>query len=422
MLTLLRERKRWLITALLFFISTVAFLDKQTLSVLAKTLEQILGYSSAEYSYIVIGFMAANGLGYLFAGRLIDRFGVRLSFAVALVVWSVAAMAHSLAAGWISLLLLRIVLGLGESFYTPAAARVLREWIPQRERGVCWSVFSIGNFMGAIIAPPLVAWLALHYHWRFSFLATGATGFLLLGAWFWLYDSPERHRTLSANERAVILAGRETAPVALENISTLALLRQPRILGFFFTRFITDPFTFFFMYWLPAYLQTSHGLSLATIGAMAWIPYLGADVGALTGGAISDWLVRHGLDARVARRRLMLVIACLTPITLVAVRVDSATLAIGLITVSMLLQAAWNTNMTTLIIETTPPQHVSRVVALTLMGGTIGGIITNLLTGRVLALAPSGYVRIFTVLGFIHLIAYAVMTLGLRKSEPASRP
>src|SRR5258708_17928377 len=229
MIAVLREHRRWLVTGLLFFISTIAFLDRQTLSVLEKTLEEILGFSAVEYYYIVLGFLIASGLGYLFAGRIIDRFGVRTSFAVALTLWSVAAVAHSLAAGWISLLLLRVVLGLGESFYTPAAARVLRDWIPRRERGVCWAVFSTGNFAGAMIAPPLVAWLALRYHWQFSFVATGASGFVLLGVWLWFYQSPERQPWLSAGERMVILKGRGSNPVAQENISNFRLLSQPAV-------------------------------------------------------------------------------------------------------------------------------------------------------------------------------------------------
>ena len=245
MIAILRERRRWLVAGLLFFISTIAFLDRQTLSVLEKTLQEILGFSAAEYSYIVAGFLIATGLGYLFAGGIIDRFGVRPSFAVALTVWSVAAVAHSLATGWISLLVLRVVLGLGESFYTPAAARVLRDWIPQRERGVCWAVFSTGNFIGAMIAPPLVAWLALHYHWQFSFVITGASGFVLLGVWLWFYHSPERHPRLSAAERTVILHGRGSNAVAQESISIFRLLSQPAVRSFFFTRFFTDPFTFF---------------------------------------------------------------------------------------------------------------------------------------------------------------------------------
>ncbi len=418
MLTFLHERRRWLIAGLLFFISTVAFLDRQTLSVLEKTLEKALNFSPKEYSYIVTAFLIATGLGYLFAGRIIDRFGVRITFAVALTAWSVAAMAHSLATGWVSLVVLRVLLGLGECFYTPSGARVLREWIPTRERGVCWAVFSTGNFMGAIIAPPLVAWLALHYHWQFSFIATGASGFLLLGAWLWFYDSPERHRLLSANERAVILAGRGPAPAVVDNMPTLELLSQPTVLGFFFTRFITDQFTFFFLFWLPGYLQTAHHFTLAKTGMIAWIPYLGSDVGALTGGAISDWLVRRGMDPRLARRRLLGVVACLTPLTVVVVLVGSVPLAIGLITLVNLLQAAWNTNLTTLIIESAPPQQVSRVVALTLMGGTIGGSIATLVTGRVISAV--GYVPVFAVLGFVHLAAYAVMTVGLRSAEADS--
>jgi len=421
--TILRERRRWLIAGLLFFISTIAFLDRQTLSVLEKTLESILGFSTVEYSYIVTGFLIATGVGYLFAGRIIDRFGVRTSFAVALSAWSVAAVAHSLAIGWISLLVLRVMLGLGESFYTPAAARVLRDWIPTRERGVCWAVFSTGNFVGAMIAPPLVAWLALRYHWQFSFVAAGASGFVLLGAWLWLYDSPERHPWLSAAERSTILNGRGSTLTAQQNVPTFRLITQPAIAGFFLTRLLTDPFTFFFLFWLPAYLQTSRGFTLSKTGMMAWIPYLGADLGALTGGAFSDWLVRRGVDPRHARRRILLVMACLTPLTLVAVRIGSVPLAVGLIVLVMFLQASWNTNLTTLIIESTVPQHVARVVALTLLGGIIGGSVSTLLTGHVIK--TFGYVPVFTALGFTHLTAYAILSAGLRcadarrKADPA---
>ena len=362
------------------------------------------------------GFLIATGLGYLFAGGIIDRFGVRSSFAIALtcVVCS-CCIAHSLATGWISFLMLRIVLGLGESFYTPAAARVLRDWIPQRERGVCWAVFSTGNFIGAMIAPPLIAWLALHYHWQFSFVITGASGFVLLGVWLWFYQSPERQPRLSAAERTRILHGRGSNTVAQENISIVRLLSQPAVRSFFFTRFLTDPFTFFFVYWLPAYFQTAHGFSLAKTGMMAWIPFLGADLGALTGGAVSDWLVRRGTDPSVARRRILFVVACLTPLTLVAVRVGSAQLAVSLITLVMFLQASWSTNLTTLIIESTPPQHVARVVALTLMGGTVGGGLSTLLTGHVIK--NLGYIPVFTALGFTHLTAYALMSISLRSQH-----
>jgi ACS family hexuronate transporter-like MFS transporter len=276
-------------------------------------------------------------------------------------------------------------------------------------------VFSTGNFVGAMIAPPLVAWLASHYHWQFSFVITGASGFVLLVVWLWFYHSPERQRWLSAAELTAILHGRGSNTVPQENISIFGLLSQPAVRSFFFTRFLTDPFTFFFLFWLPAYLQTSHGFSLIKTGMMAWIPFLGADLGALTGGAVSDWLVRRGMDSPLARRRILFAVACLTPLTLVAVRVGSAPLAISLITLVMFLQASWNTNLTTLIIESTPPQNVARVVALTLMGGTVGGGLSTLLTGRVIK--NLGYIPVFTALGFIHLTAFALMSISLRNER-----
>jgi ACS family hexuronate transporter-like MFS transporter len=211
------------------------------------------------------------------------------------------------------------------------------------------------------------------------------------------------------------LTGRGSTPAALENIPTFRLLCQPGVGSFFFTRFLTDPFTFFFLFWLPAYLQTSRGLALAKIGTMAWIPFLGADLGALASGALSDFLVRRGMDSRHARRRILLVVAFLTPLTIAAVRVGSAPLAVGLITVVMFLQAAWNTNLTTLIIESTPPQQVARVVALTLIGGTVGGGLSTLLAGYVIKTV--GYVPVFTALGFTHLTAYAIMSTGLRNDQ-----
>jgi ACS family hexuronate transporter-like MFS transporter len=278
-------------------------------------------------------------------------------------------------------------------------------------------VFSTGNFIGAMIAPPLVAWLALHYRWQLSFVITGASGFVLLGVWLWFYHSPEQQPWLSAAERTVILHGRGSNAVAQQDISMFRLLSQPAIRSFFFTRFLTDTITFFFLFWLPAYLQTSHGFSLAKTGMMAWIPFLGADLGALTGGAISDSLVRHGTDSRVARRRILFGVACLTPLTLLAVRV-SAPLALTLITLVMFLQAAWNTNLTTLIIESTLPQNVARVVALTLMGGSVGGGLSTLLAGHVIK--NLGYIPVFTALGFTHLTAYALMSISLRRQMRTS--
>lgn len=324
-------------------------------------------------------------------------------------------MAHAFATGWKSLLVLRFLLGLGESFATPAAAKVLSEWIPRRERALCTAVFSTGNFVGAMVAPPLVASVALHAHWSSAFLVTGGSGFALLAAWCVFYGPPEDHWLLSSKERAYILTQRPTAPFAFQRVSTLRLLRHPASLGFFCTRFLTDAFSYFFVFWIPFYLQSERSFSLAKLGLLAWIPYLAADVGTLGGGAASDWLVRRGWAARPARLRLMLIVACLTPLTLVAVRAGPLWIALGLICVVMAAQASWNNNLFTLTQESAPPEHVASVVAVSILGGTVGGSISNVFMGG--WVKSEGFVPIFTALGFVHLFAYFILRGFLRRAD-----
>jgi len=409
------QRRRWLIPALLFFVSTISYLDRQTLSVLAGTLRHDLGLTPTQYGTVVTSFLVAYGLGFCFSGRVIDRYGVKVSFAWALALWSSAAMLHSLATGYHSLIVYRFLLGLGESFATPTAAKVLTEWIPRKERGLATAVFSTGNFVGAMVAPPLVAWLTLSTRWQFSFLATGSLGFLLCGTWLWFYQSPEVHPMLEPEERAYILQERGSLPTRFGPVSTWRLLRHPVSFGFFCTRFFTDAFSYFFIFWIPAYFQSSRGFTLAMIGLLTWIPYLGADVGTLGGGALSDFLVRRGWNVRRARLRVILLAACLTPLTVVAVRVHSAGVAVALITVAMAASACWNNNLFTLTQESAPPESVASVVAVSILGGTVGGSFFNLATGP--AIKSFGYVSIFTALGFMHLMAYVILTSALRRGD-----
>lgn len=413
-------RRRWFIPALLFFVSAASYLDRQTLSVLSATLRHKLGLTSVEYGGVVSGFLAAYGCGFCFSGRLIDRYGVKRTLAWALTGWSIVSMLHAFATGWRSLLVLRLLLGLGESFATPAAAKVLVEWIPRQERAFCTSIFSTGNFVGAMIAPSLVAGLTLRFHWSLSFLVTGSAGLGLVILWLVLYRPPEEHPLLSPEERAYILSQRGSNPVRFGKVSTLRLLAHPAALGFFCTRFFTDSFSYFFVFWLPLYLQTSRAFTLAAIGLFAWIPYLGADFGTLGGGAISDWLVRRGWPVRRARLGPMFAAACLTPLTLVAVRLPSAAAALALIAVVMAAQASWNNNLFTLTQETAPPEHVASVVAVSILGGTVGGSLSSIFVGSFIRSA--GYVAVFTGLGFVHLLGFGIVTFALRRADARPVP
>ena len=439
-MSFLRTHLRWGVVALLFFTALLNNLDRMVLSVLAPTLKESLAFGDVEYSYVVAAFLAAYALGYMFCGKVLDRVGVKLGMMAALVFWSVAAMGHAAAVGWLSLAVCRFLLGLGESFNSPGGVKAIAEWIPRRERGLCMAVFSNGNVLGSIIAPPLVAFLSLHLGWRWAFGITGGLGLVLWAVWRHVYHSPESHPRLTDEERAVIMADRaggsrscataaETAapyadaqervppvsPDAQERVppGLFALLRQPKCAGFFVARLLTDPIVYFFTFWLFSYLKTERHFTLAMIGAVGWIPFLASDVGGPGGGALSDWLVRHGWQPRRARLALMMFAACVMPVSILAVLTPNAWLSIACIALILGSQSCWMANQLTLISESVPRAHVASLLALSALGGSIGGIAANLLAGRVIHAA--GYVPVFCALGFCHLTAFAVLFVTGKK-------
>ncbi|MFZ5495459.1 MAG: MFS transporter [Verrucomicrobiota bacterium] len=397
---------RWRIVALLFFLSVINYLDRQSLSVLAPTLRRELGFTTVEYSYIVTSFLVAFTIGYLFCGTVIDRLGVRLAVIVSLSAWSIAGMVHAFATSWIALAMCRFALGFGESFNTPCGIKGIAEWIPQRERGLSMAIFSNGNIVGAILAPPLVSFVALRFGWQWGFLATGALGFLYLLFWAKFYDSPEKQPRMPAAERDYIVRERGSVRDGAKP-SMLQAFRHPAVVGFFTARLLTDSLSFFFSFWLPEYLQSARGFSLAMIGLFAWIPFLASDIGGPGGGALSDWLIRRGWPPFKARRRLMLIAACLMPCSLLAVHAGSAYVALGLIAVILAAQSCWMANLLTLMSETFPREQLATYASLCSIGGSLGGIISTLLAGEVIERV--GYIPVFTALGFLHLTGYTLI-------------
>lgn len=411
-MTALKDRQRWLIVALLFCLSVVNYLDRQTLSVLAPVLRETLHFGAIEYSYVVAAFLAAYTVGFALAGRVIDRVGVKLGIACALAFWSAAGMLHTLAAGWVALMVCRFLLGLGESFNVPGGVKALSEWTPPRERGLSTAIFSNGFMVGAIIAPPLVSLLALGFGWQWAFLATGSVGFVLLAVWLRFYDAPERHRGITATERDYILAARDAATPPAP-VSLWQTLRHPYCYGLLVARLLTDPLPYFFTFWLPEYLKSNREFTLAMIGALGWIPFLAADVGGPGGGALSDWLIRRGWSPERARLRAMFAAACVMPLAALAVRTPSAWLALALIASLLAAHSCWITNLLALSSEAFPRAQVATVVGLASMGGSLGGIASNLATGRVIA--GYGYAPVFTALAFFHLTAFLLLRCALKR-------
>lgn len=411
----LASHRRWLVVVLLMGFGVVNYLDRQALSVLAPVLRQELGFTTVQYSYIVALFLTSYAIGYAFSGALLDRVGVKLALGAALVFWSIAGMGHALAAGWVTLAVWRFLLGLGQSFNGPGAIKALSEWIPRRERGLCTALVSNSNSLGAVLAPPIVGGLALAFGWRWTFVIVGALGLPLLVAWWRLYYAVERHPRLEPSERELVLQERGAAgsPNAARSTSYGELLRDNRCLGFFLGRMLTDPAAYFLAFWLPDYFQTQRGFSLSLMAVVGWIPYLASPLfGGPLGGALSDWLVRRGLSTPVARRRLMLAAACVMPVALIAVRTDHVWLAIALIFLMVAANSCWTVNLLTLASEVAPAGRVGTLVALGGMGGSIGGIVSTLLAGKLIATV--GYVPVFTGLGFIYLAAFFIIRRALR--------
>lgn len=408
---LIRSHRRWQIVALLFFFSVVNNLDRQTLSVLAPTMQNTLHFGPQQYSYIVTAFLAAYTLGYIFSGALLDRFGVKKTLATALLFWTAASLLHATAHGWRSLVLFRFLLGLGESFTSPAGIKALAEWVPPRERGLSTAIFTNGNIVGAILAPPIVTLFALHYGWRCGFIAPALTGVLLLFAWNTWYHGPKDDPRISTSEREFVL--RETASsVSSASHIGYSVIFQPLFIGFFLMRFLTDSVTYFFSFWMPSYLSSARGFSLAAIGAVTWIPFLASDIGGLSGGAVSDWLIRRGMHVTAARNRMLLLAALLMPATAAVVVAHTATAAIVLMALAFAAQSWWMANQLAFISESAEKQIIGKVLAFSALGGSLGGMLFTLLTGRIIAVA--GYRPVFLAASLFHIIGWLILLASRR--------
>jgi ACS family hexuronate transporter-like MFS transporter len=410
-----RGHFRWGIVALLFLFALINTLDRQTLSVLAPTLQAQLGFSSLEYSYAISAFLAAYTLGYFFSGHLIDRWGVKVALALALGFWSLAAGAHALVHGWIGLAVCRFALGLGESFNLPGGMKSLAERTPPAERAFRTAIFSQGNAVGAILAPVLVSFLALHYGWRWGFFGTALLGIGLLVIWLGTYPSPANQSRQPPVERADPARSQPAAATGTWPETPAGssgqigwLLRQPLCLAFIFSRLLTDPISYFLSFWMPDYLGRGRGFSLALIGLVGWMPYLAGVIGGPGGGAVSDWLVRRGWSSPRARLRLMLVAAGLMPLAAGVTFAGADWLAIALLALLFAAQTCWMGNQLTLISESFPPHLTGKVIAWSSIGGGLGGILNTLFVGAIVE--HHGYAPVFIGISGLPLLAYLVVS------------
>ena len=407
---------RWTICALIFFATTINYVDRGVIGILAPTLQRELGWSETDYASTAAWFTFAYAIGFLGAGRFLDRVGVKKGYATAIVWWSVAAMSTALATTLGGFYAARAALGLGESGNFPSAIKATAEWFPKKERAFATGIFNSGTNVGAVITPILVPFITLHWGWRWAFIFTGALGFVWLVAWLIVYRTPEEHPKVSSAELAYI---RSDPAERVTPVSYLGILGHRQTWAFILGKMMTDPVWWFYLFWLPKFLDTRFAVKLGSIAAPIIVIYVIADLGSVGGGWMSSFLIKRGASVNRGRKLTMLMSALVIVPTMLAPRAPTLWMAVGIVSIAAAAHQWWSCNLFTLSSDMFPRRAVATVVGLGGFAGAMGGVGFQKLTGRILQADPTAYGRIFLMCGLAYVSALFVIHLLAPRLEPA---
>ncbi|HEY7404955.1 MAG TPA: MFS transporter [Candidatus Angelobacter sp.] len=408
-------RYRWTICALLFFGTTMNYVDRQVLGLLAPELQTRIGWNEVQYGYIVTAFQAAYALGLLLMGRLIDVIGTRIGYALSIGIWSLSAAAHALARTPLGFGAARFALGLGEAGNFPAAIKTVAEWFPKKERALATGIFNSGANVGATVGPLLVLWVASRYGWQSAFVSTGLLSFIPIIFWLRSYRRPQEHPRLSAAELEYI----QSDPVEpTTQVPWARLLPHRQTWAFLIGKFLTDPIWWFFLFWLPKFLNTSHGLQLTALGPPLVVIYNAACVGSIGGGWLSARFLKAGWTVNRSRKTAMLICALTVVPIVAAANVHDLWVAVALVSLATAGHQGWSANMFTFASDLFPRRAVASVVGIGGFGGAIGGMLIAAFTGWILQVTGS-YVPMFVIAGSIYLIALLLIHVVTPRMEPA---
>jgi len=408
---------RWTIVVLLFLATTINYVDRQVLGILAPTLQRELAWSETDYGNIVSWFSLVYAFGFLAAGRIIDRIGVKRGLGAAVIAWSLAAMAHALARTAAGFSIARAMLGLGESAIFPGALKTTAEWFPRRERAFAAGLFNAGTNTGAIIAPLVVPAITLRWGWQAAFLITGSLGFIWLALWIPLYRDPSRHPHVSPAELEHIRSdGPESAG---PRWSWFRLLGLRQTWAFAVAKLIADPVWFFYLFWLPKFLDAKYGVKLSGVALPLIVVYVIADVGSVAGGWLSSKLIARGWTVNRARKTTMLIMACLIVPTAFAPYAPSMWAAVLMVAVAAAAHQAWSANVLTLPSDMFPRSAVGSVVGIGAFAGAMSGVVFQRSIGRILDANGHDYGPIFAMCGGAYLVGWFIVHLLVPRLEPA---
>ncbi|MGB2866829.1 MAG: MFS transporter [Bacteroidota bacterium] len=414
-------RYRWVVCGLLFFATTVNYIDRQILALLKPMLDIQLGWTNEEFGLVNAAFQGAYAVGLLAFGWFIDKYGTKIGYAVSIAAWSVAALGHALVASVSGFMFARIALGAGEGGNFPSAIKAVALWFPKRERAFATSIFNAGTNVGAIIAPAVVPWIALTWGWQAAFIVAGIAGFLWLFLWIPFYNVPEKSKYIKAKELEFIRSDREDT--SQEKVPWASLLSYRQTWSFIFAKFTTDPIWWFFLIWLPDFFKQTRGLDIKTSWVHLVTIYAIVTVLSIFGGWVTGFLAKSGWTVTRARKTGMFIFACLV-LPIFAVTSVGDWIAVLLIGLAGAAHQAWSANLFTTVSDMFPKRAVASVIGIGGMAGAIGGILFPIITGRVLDTFKAsgdvtpGYAIMFAVCAFAYLVTFAIHHLLAPKFEP----
>lgn len=403
--TLRRPPTRWRIALLLSAAIAISYLDRQALSVAITAVQQDIPLTNVQFSHLQVAFLLAYALMYAGGGALVDALGTKRGLLVIMIAWSLATMAHGLATGFRSLLVSRFLLGMGEGGGFPAATKAVSEHFPANERSTAMGIINAGTAVGAVVAPPAIAAILGVASWRWVFVATGATGLVWTIWWIRDYETPESPATSGPVEAAM---------------PWTRLLGFRQVWGLVVAKFLSDAAWYFYLFWLPKYLYDVRSFDVKQVGAYAWIPYAAAGVGCLAGGWFSSWLLKRGTSVNLSRKAALGASAALMPL-IVFVTYAPASLAIVLFSIAFFGQQSWSTLVMIVPTDLFDRRIVASVAGLVGFGGAMGGVVFNLVVGRILD-SGLGYGTVFGVVSTFHVIAFVVILVTIPVIRPLSAP
>ena len=408
---------RWRILTLLFFATTINYIDRQVIGILKPFIAEDLGWGEADYGYIVTAFQLAYAIGLLTTGRLLDKFGVRIGYLWAIIVWSIAGMAHAAARGVASFAAARFALGIGESANFPAAIKSVAEWFPKKDRAFATGLFNSGATVGAVTAPVIVSAITLAMGWQWAFIITGALGFIWVVLWLVYYHAPEKHPKVSKAELDYITQDEDLNNSSEQVMKWRDLFKYRETVAICSTRFISDWVWWFFLFWIPDFLSKTHGVDIKEVVLPLIVIYAVSSIGGIGGGWLSSKFIKMGRSIDFSRKTVILICAVLVlPVMLVS-SISNLWVAVGLITLAAAGHQGWAANIFTIVSDIYPKNAVASMIGLSGFTGAIGGALSASFVGLLLETTGS-YFLMFMVAASVYLVNWLILKIFIKEIKP----